>query len=417
MLKALFVVLFVACVFQKLTPIEAAEVKPAPTLNGPEFKELLASDEQVVVGIVQKGQCGEPCDKLEKFLANLVNKMQGFFKACIVDVRTAVDVGGGDEMTIHSMFNITTIPLVLIYRYGIKELKQPLMLQQETTGQMIGAYDMPAQQKQVNDVFLQFLPTRVERVNAGNLKEWLQKDPKKARVVLVTAKTVTPSMYTKLSLDFGAGVSFGELRKGDAGALEELAKLGGPKIDKFPKLLFQAALGDGWAAPTEIYQGALNIAAIGEAVAKINPGKHIPELLSEDVLASECTSKGGICVVAVLPAKFEANLEQFKAVASRWFGDSSAIANFVWVNEEKQEPFVEAFKVEYFPSVVAFNGRKKLYATLVGTFDSATVYNFVFNVLQGKQQLSKLDNIPKLLKSAPTMPPGKMDALLGKKEL
>jgi hypothetical protein len=289
------------------------------------------------------------------------------------------------------------------------------MLNQQTSGQMIQAYTMPAQQKQVHDVFLQFLPTRVERVNRGNLKEWLQQSPQKARVLLVTAKTVTPPMFTKLSLDHGAGVMFGELRQSDPGAVEELKKLGGPKVDKFPKLLMGKALGEGWAAPTDVYGGKLSLQAIGESVAKINPGQYIPELTSPEVMEEACTSKGGICVVAVLPSKFDKHLDAFKKVAGRWLGDSVPVANFVWLNEEKQEKFVDAFRVENFPGLVALNARKKLYSTLVGTFDEENVYLFVLKVLQGKQSLSKLDSMPSLEKVSKTMPAGDLDALLGKK--
>merc|ERR1711970_1516486 len=196
--------------------------------------------------------------------------MQGFFKTCIVDVRTAISVDN-DEMTIHSMFNITTIPMVFIYRYGNKEPKNALVLNSNTTQQLMGAYltGQPEHMKQVNDVFLQFLPTRVERVNRGNLEDFLKKEPEKARVVLVTAKHLTPPMFTKLSLDHGAGVLFCELRNSDPGAVEELAKLGGPKVDKFPKLLFGKALGNGWAAPTTAYSGPLNLASIGAEIKKM----------------------------------------------------------------------------------------------------------------------------------------------------
>ena len=114
-----------------------------------------------------------------------------------------------------------------------------MMIHQEAIGQIIGAYDMPQHQKQVHDTFLQFLPTKampphspapelplrhgfaicwqVERVNKGNMKEWMQRDPHKARVLLATNKKTTPPMFTKLSLDHAGGVLFGELRESDAG--------------------------------------------------------------------------------------------------------------------------------------------------------------------------------------------------------
>ena len=53
-----------------------------------------------------------------------------------------------------------------------------------------------------------------------------------------------------------------------------------------------------------------------------------------------------MCVIAILPAKFTPHLEVFKKIASRWYGETS-LAHFVWLNEEKQEKFVEAFKVPF----------------------------------------------------------------------
>jgi len=177
------------------------------------------------------------------------------------------------------------------------------------------------------------------------------------------------------------------------------------------------ALKEGWAAPTDVYSGALGLGPIGEAVAKINPGIPIPEMINQDALDKACISKGGICLIAVLPSRFEKPLEHFKGVASRWLGDSAALANFVWLNEEKQERFVETFKVEYFPGLVAVNVRKKLYSSFVGNFDTETLYSFVTRVLSGKEALTRFDSLPKLEKASPTLPMAGLDALLGKKEL
>lgn len=371
---------------------------------------MLAQDEQVILGVVQKGQCGEPCSKLENMMAKLMTKMDGFFQAGIVDIRTQIaTTSDGEEKTVQTLFNITNIPMILIYRYGAKQPAEAMMLTQETMGQLIGAYDIPQHQKQVHDTFLQFLPTKVERINRGNMKEWMSKSDNKARVLLVTKRTVTPAMFTKLSLNH-PGVAFGELRESDPGALEELATLGGPKVAKFPSLLFGKAMKDGWAAPSDVYAGALNLQAIGAGITKIDPGIHIPELLGENTLTDACTSKGGICVVAVLPAKFTKHLEAFKSVAARWWGENN-LAHFVWVNEEKQEKWVEAFKVEYFPGVVVLNARKKLYATHVGTFNAENLYPFITKVMAGKEKLTGLDSMPKLLKVDKTMPPLNMKEL------
>lgn len=217
-------------------------------------------------------------------------------------------------------------------------------------------------------------------------------------------------MITKLSVDFAHGVKFGELRESYPGAVEELKKLGGPEIKKFPKLLLGPALGDGYAVPSEEYKGALNVKAIGAEIAKIDPGITIPELLSEDTLNDACTSKGGVCAVAVLPAKFTKHLDIFKKVASRWYGEAG-IVNFVWLNEEKHEEWVNKFNVEYFPGLVVLNARKKLFTNFVGTFDEANIYPFILSVMKGKEQLTKLDNMPKLEKVDKTMPPLNMKEL------
>lgn len=291
----------------------------------------------------------------------------------------------------------------------------------DSTGQLIQGYLSGQAQhiSQVHNTFLQFLPNRVENIRSGNMKEWLEKEPEKARVMLVTAKTTTPSMFIKLALDHGDGVLFGELRQSSPGALEEWEKLGGQKVDKFPKLLFGKALGKGWAAPSEVYAGKLGVVPIGEAIAKINPGPRVVELSSEEDMQTECAAKGGICVIAVLPNRFDKHLDIFKKVARRSFGSDMVLAHFMWINEEKQEPFVEGLKVENFPGVVSINTRKKIYSNFIGTFNEKTLYEYVVRVIQGKESLTKIDTFPKLLKSSPTLGAGGLDALLGgkKKEL
>merc|ERR1711865_346616 len=161
-----------------------------------ELAALMANEEQqVVLGLSSRGNCGEPCEMFNKFLTN------------------------DEENTLQNLYNISTIPAVQIYPYGHKSYDQAYAIDTNTTGQLMGAYlnaektQKAAYTKQVHDVFLQFLPKgEVENVNAGNLEEWLSQDSSKARALLVTAKSSTPPMFTKLALDYGAGMLFGELR-------------------------------------------------------------------------------------------------------------------------------------------------------------------------------------------------------------
>merc|ERR1719453_1730536 len=107
------------------------EIPPVKTVDGPGLTSLLQMDEQLVVGVVQKGQCGEPCAKLETMMAKMMQKMNGFFNAAIADVRAAVDTGvQGEETTIQSLFNISTLPAIYIYQYGVKEPKKAMMIHQ-----------------------------------------------------------------------------------------------------------------------------------------------------------------------------------------------------------------------------------------------------------------------------------------------
>jgi hypothetical protein len=386
-----------------------------------ELASMMAdTEQQIVLGLSSRGQCGEPCEFLNKFLTSLEKSMDGYFKVVLADITTMIKVDD-EENTLQNLYNISTIPALQIFPYGHKSFRQAFSINTNTTGQLMGAYlNAPAKQKamyakQVHDVFLQFLPKgEVDQVNAGNAVEWFAQEPEKGRALLITAKSSTPPMFTKLALDFGAGMLFGELRSKQSASMDKLAELG-IKVTEFPKLLIGKP--GGGAKKMKEYKGKLGLTAISKELAKVTPGVIVPELLSNAVFESACTSKGGICVVAMLSSRFDDPLETFKKVAARRFASadgsgSSPVVNFVWMNADRQEDFMDAFGVESLPTVIALNPRKKRYSMMKGSFSSAEVLGFVSRLLSGKESLSKIDAIPKLEKNGPSMSMGKMDAMM-----
>jgi len=385
-----------------------------------ELAALMANEEQqVVLGLSTRGNCGEPCEMFNKFLTNLEKTMDGYFKVVLADITTMIKKDS-EENTLQNLYNISTIPAIQIYPYGHKSYDQAYAIDTNTTGQLMGAYlnaektQKAAYTKQVHDVFLQFLPKgEVENVNAGNLEEWLSQDSSKARALLVTAKSSTPPMFTKLALDYGAGMLFGELRSKQSASMDKLKELG-ITVSEFPKLLIGKA--GGGAKKMKAYKGKLGLTPISIELAKATPGVIVPELLSNTVFESACTNKGGICVILFASSRFDESLATFKSVAARRFGSggSSAtpVVHFVWVNADRQEDFMDGFGVESLPSVLAVNPRKKRYSMMKGSYNAAEIKGFVTRILSGKESLSKVDKIPKLGKNGPSMSMGKMDAMM-----
>jgi len=387
-----------------------------------ELASMMANEEQqIILGHSTRGQCGEPCEMFKKFLEELEVTMNGYFKVVLADVTTMIKVND-EENTLQNLYNITQIPGIQIFPYGHKSYHQAFAIDTNTTQQLMGGYlNAPPKQKaayhkQVHDVFLQFLPKgEVEQVNAGNAEDWFKQDKAKGRVLLVTSKKTTPQMFTKLALDFDKGMKFGELRASQSASMDKLKELG-IEVTEFPKVLIGKPGKS--AKKMKVYTGKLGLTAIAEELAKVSPGVVVPELLSNSVFEAECTNKGGICVVALLSSRFDAPLETFKKVAARRFttGASSTastpVVNFVWVNADRQEDFMDAFDVESLPTVIAMNPRKKFFSMMKGSFEQAEIQGFVSRTLDGKEQLSKIAAVPKLAKNGPSMSMGKMDAMM-----
>eukprot|EP00656_Telonema_subtile_P055072 TRINITY_DN8417_c0_g1_i1.p1 TRINITY_DN8417_c0_g1~~TRINITY_DN8417_c0_g1_i1.p1 ORF type:complete len:431 (+),score=161.81 TRINITY_DN8417_c0_g1_i1:88-1380(+) len=404
----LFTLAILACASAELDFIKADELGAL----------LDSTDEQVVLGISSRGQCGEPCELFAKFLTQLSAKMTGFFKVVLVDVATQVKIGS-EEMSLQALYNVTMIPMMQVLPYGLKDLKNAVTLSTNSTSQLIQVYSEGKQNQQVHNVFLQFLPKgEVAQLSSSDLEEFISEEPSKGRVLLITAKSSTPPMFTKLALDHGNGLKFGSVRSGHTASLDKLREMGvNIPMQKFPKLLISGPGGSGSAL--QEYQGPLTINAIGAALQAINPGTVVNELLSSAMFDDTCVKKGGICIVALLPSRFDKHLDAFTKVASRKFSSAGGstqlpVTNFAWVNADRQEAFAEGFGLDMFPGVVALNPRKKLYSAMKGTFEQAQVRDFVSRVLQGKESLSKLESVPKLQKMGASLSSAKMDAMMGR---
>jgi hypothetical protein len=136
------------------------------------------SDEQIVLGISTRG-CGEPCELFSKFLTGLSDKMKGFFQVVQADVTTQVLLGS-DESTLQTLYNITTIPMIQVFPYGIKDLRQPLTFTTNSTSQLMHVYQQTKSQKQVHDAFLQFLPQgEVKQLSSTDVEDFLTAEPAK----------------------------------------------------------------------------------------------------------------------------------------------------------------------------------------------------------------------------------------------
>eukprot|EP00658_Telonema_sp_P-2_P056600 TRINITY_DN4505_c0_g1_i3.p1 TRINITY_DN4505_c0_g1~~TRINITY_DN4505_c0_g1_i3.p1 ORF type:complete len:347 (-),score=101.11 TRINITY_DN4505_c0_g1_i3:295-1335(-) len=339
--------------------------------------------------------------------------MDGFFQVIQADVTTQIMLGS-DESTIQSLYNVSTIPMIQVFPYGLKDFRRPLTIPTNATGQLMHVYQSGKTMKQVHDVFLQFLPqNEVKQLSSSDVEDFIRSDPAKAQALLVTSKATIPPMLTKLSLDFSTGVKFGTIRSTHQASLDKLRDLTKIEVQTFPKLLVR-----GVGGVYSEYSGALTLGAISAGLQAINPGVIVPELTSKEVLEDSCTSKGGICVVALLPGNFDKHLEVFKLSASRRFssGDTAAqapLTNFAWANVDRQDDFVTGFGVDMFPAVIAMNPRKKLYSAMRGTFDVLQIRGFILNVLQGREALTKMEKLPALEKIGPSMSAAKMSEMMG----
>ena len=149
----------------------------------------------------------------------------------------------------------------------------------------------------------------------------------------------------------------------------------------------------------EEYEGPRDASGIvAYALNKLNKFGYVPEtrqLISSEILKDECESRVGICVIVFLPhiadsSAAERNKYLDIIKESRKANGGKPIF-YLWAQGGDHFDFEDKLHLSFgYPAVIAVNYKKKMYSICRSSFSAEHLINFVSNLLNGKEHLSKL---------------------------
>ena len=169
------------------------------------------------------------------------------------------------------------------------------------------------------------------------------------------------------------------------------------QIQGYPTIkVFAPGKGD---KKVEEYNGPRETAGIVQyALDKLEKFGYVPEtkqLINSEILKEECESRIGICVIVFLPhiadsSSTERNryLDMIKEARK---SNGGKPIYYLWAQGGDHFDFEDKLHLSFgYPAVIAINYKKKMYSVCRSSFTKENLVNFVSNLLNGKEHLSKL---------------------------
>ena len=170
------------------------------------------------------------------------------------------------------------------------------------------------------------------------------------------------------------------------------------QIQGYPTIKIFAP-GKGKDKIVEEYQGPRDTAGIVQyALDKLDKFGYVPEtkqLINSEILKEECQSRIGICIIVFLPHIADSSakernryLETINEAKKRNRGKP---IYYLWAQGGDHFDFEDKLHLSFgYPAVIAVNYKKKMYSICRSSFSKDNLVDFVSNLLNGKEHLSKL---------------------------
>ena len=194
-----------------------------------------------------------------------------------------------------------------------------------------------------------------------------------------------------------------KIAKVDATVHQKLAQR--YQIQGYPTIkVFAPGKGD---KKVEEYQGPRDTSGIVHyALNALDKYGYVPEtkqLINSEILKEECEGRVGICIIAFLPhiADSSANernryLDTMKEVRK---SNAGKPIYYLWAQGGDHFDFEEKLHLSFgYPAVIAVNYKKKMYSICRSSFSKEHLVDFISNLLNGKEHLSKLPENIKIKK-------------------
>ena len=186
-----------------------------------------------------------------------------------------------------------------------------------------------------------------------------------------------------------------KIAKVDATVHQKLAQR--YQIQGYPTIkVFAPGKGD---KKVEEYQGPRDAPGIVQyALDKLDQFGFVPEtkqLINSEILKEECESRVGICIISFLPHIADSSAKErnryLDIIKEAKKSTRGKPIYYLWAQGGDYFDFEDKLHLSFgYPAVIAVNYKKKMYSICRSSFSKDNLVDFVSNLLNGKEHLSKL---------------------------
>ena len=168
--------------------------------------------------------------------------------------------------------------------------------------------------------------------------------------------------------------------------------------------------GKGKDKAIEEYQGPRDTAGIVQyALDKLEKFGYVPEtkqLINSEILKEECEDRIGICIIAFLPHIADSSAKErnryLDIITEVKKSNRGKPIYYLWAQGGDHFDFEDKLHLSFgYPAVIAVNYKKKMFSICRSSFSKENLVDFVSNLLNGKEHLSKLPDGIKIKKVDP----------------
>jgi len=297
----------------------------------------------------------------------VAEKLYGIVKVAAVNCHEEADDAVCED------FMVYDIPKILVFPANIRA--EPL------------TYNGPIQYGPIASFAVGQMESFVKLVTEGTYQSFVQEEFDRTKVILFTAKKVTPPLLRALSKEFKGRIVFGEVRESSTTLINKF------QITSFPTIL---VLGDADNYSGVKYEGEFKKDQIAKflrehsssnTLKRPNRGStgELKELLPNMIRSGPCSpSDSNICLLAVLNPRGGSENEQLKKVLANLAPTySNDPISFFFTSSSNIEYASSFDDVSSFPSLFILKTKRGRYVKYEGNFDSESVQTFVESVLSG----------------------------------